>query len=80
MKAIHFALFWLREEVEDPNESGVIGRVHHELYTKLREGFHLPSKVAEDCYRNALSIYKNTRRRIRTFHLKARRITEDFSR
>jgi hypothetical protein len=28
------------------------------LYDKLRSEFKLPSKVAEDRYRNALSVYK----------------------
>jgi len=28
------------------------------LYEELREEYNLPSKVAEDCYRDALSIYK----------------------
>ena len=28
------------------------------MYEELREEYNLPSKVAEDCYRDALSIYK----------------------
>ena len=28
------------------------------MYTRLREEYNLPSKVAEDCYRDALSVYK----------------------
>jgi IS605 OrfB family transposase len=36
----------------------VLSKVHEELYTRLREEYNLPSKVAEDCYRDALSIYK----------------------
>ncbi|ACR41646.1 transposase, IS605 OrfB family [Sulfolobus islandicus M.16.4] len=58
VKAIRFTLFWLKENVKNPEEKGVLGKVHEELYTKLREEYNLPSKVAEDCYRDALSIYK----------------------
>jgi hypothetical protein len=48
----------LKENVPNPNERGVLGRVHEALYEKLKEEFNLPSKVAEDCYRDALSTYK----------------------
>jgi hypothetical protein len=48
----------LKENVPNPEEKGVLGKVHEELYTRLREDYNLPSKVAEDCYRDALSIYK----------------------
>ena len=58
VKAIRFTLFWLKENVPNPEEKGVLGKVHEELYEKLREEYNLPSKVAEDCYRDALSIYK----------------------
>jgi len=58
VKALRFALFWLKENVPNPNEKGVLGKVHEELYTRLREEYNLPSKVAEDCYRDALSVYK----------------------
>jgi len=58
VKALRFVLFWLKENVPNPNEKGVLGRVHEGLYEKLREEYNLPSKVAEDCYRDALSIYK----------------------
>ncbi|BDB98527.1 RNA-guided endonuclease TnpB family protein [Saccharolobus caldissimus] len=58
VKAIRFTLFWLKENVRNPEEEGVLGRVHEELYTRLREEYNLPSKVAEDCYRDALSVYK----------------------
>jgi len=58
VKAIRFALFWLKENVENPKEKGVLGKVHGELYTRLRGEYNLPSKVAEDCYRDALSVYK----------------------
>jgi len=58
VRAIRFTLFWLKENVENPKEKGVLGRVHGELYTRLRGEYNLPSKVAEDCYRDALSVYK----------------------
>jgi hypothetical protein len=32
-----------------------IGRVHNALYRELREWFDLPSRVAVDCYRDALA-------------------------
>jgi len=58
VKALRFTLFWLKENVPNPNEKGVLSKVHEALYTRLREEYNLPSKVAEDCYRDALSIYK----------------------
>jgi hypothetical protein len=59
VKALRFTLFWLKENVPNPNEKGVLSKVHEELYEKLREEFNLPSKVAEDCYREALSVNKS---------------------
>ena len=53
VKALRFILFWLKENVPNPNEKGVLGKIHEELYTRLREEYNLPSKVAEDCYRDA---------------------------
>ena len=44
--------------MKNPEEKGVLSKVHQELYEKLREEYNLPSKVAEDCYRDAISIYK----------------------
>jgi IS605 OrfB family transposase len=58
VKALRFTLFWLKENVLNPNEKGVISKVHEELYTRLREEYNLPSKVAQDCYREALATYK----------------------
>ncbi|BBG26213.1 hypothetical protein IC007_0718 [Sulfuracidifex tepidarius] len=58
VKAIRFSLFWLKENVRNPEEKGVLGKVHEELYEKLRKEYNLPSKVAEDCYRDALATYK----------------------
>jgi len=58
VKALRFTLFWLKENVLNPEEKGVLPKVHEALYTRLREEYNLPSKVAEDCYREALSVYK----------------------
>ncbi len=58
VKALRFTLFWLKENVKNPEEKGVLSKVHEELYTRLREEYNLPSKVAEDCYREALATYK----------------------
>jgi transposase, IS605 OrfB family, central region len=58
VKALRFVIFWLKENVPNPEEKGVISKVHEALYEKLREEYNLPSKVAEDCYRDALSVYK----------------------
>jgi len=55
VKALRFTLFWLNENVPNPNEKGVLGKTHEELYEKLREEYNLPSKVTEDCYREALA-------------------------
>jgi len=51
-------VFWLRENVPNPKEKGVLAKVHEELYGKLRNEYNLASKVAEDRYRNAL-VYKS---------------------
>jgi len=48
----------LKENVPNPEEKGVLGKIHEELYEKLREEYNLPSKVAEDYYRDALATYK----------------------
>ncbi|AEE93281.1 OrfB transposable element protein, IS605 [Acidianus hospitalis W1] len=58
VKALRFTLFWLKENVKNPEEKGVLSKVHEELYTRLREEYNLPSKVAQDCYREALATYK----------------------
>jgi IS605 OrfB family transposase len=58
VKALRFTLFWLKENVPNPNEKEVLEKIHEALYTRLREEYNLSSKVAEDCYRDALSIYK----------------------
>ncbi|BBD73608.1 hypothetical protein HS1genome_1997 [Sulfodiicoccus acidiphilus] len=56
--ATRFTLSWLKENVMNPEDGGVLGKVHEELYKRLREEFNLPSKVAEDFHRDALSVYK----------------------
>jgi len=58
VKALRFTLFWLKENVPNPNEDGVISKVHEELYTRLREEYNFPSRITIDCYRDALSVYK----------------------
>ncbi|MEJ2781203.1 RNA-guided endonuclease TnpB family protein [Stygiolobus sp. CP850M] len=58
VKALRFTLFWLKENVPNPNQKRVLGKVHEALYTRLKGEYNLPSKVAEDCYREALATYK----------------------
>ena len=58
VKALRFTLFWLKENVLNPEEKGVLSKVHEELSERLRDEYNLPSKVAEDCYRDALAAYK----------------------
>jgi putative transposase len=53
-----FRPLWSKGNVPNPNEKGVLGRVHEGLYEKLREEYNLHSEVAEDCYRDALSVHK----------------------
>jgi len=36
----------------------VFSKVHEAIYMRLREEYDLPSKVAQDCYRDALTTYK----------------------
>jgi hypothetical protein len=45
---------WLKK---NKPEEKIIKQVHDALYQQLREKFNLPSKVAQDCYRNAIAIY-----------------------
>ncbi|MUM65901.1 IS200/IS605 family element transposase accessory protein TnpB [Acidianus infernus] len=59
VKALRFTLFWMKENVKDPNEKGTLSKVHEGLYEKLKKEYNLPSKVAEDCYRDALATYKS---------------------
>jgi IS605 OrfB family transposase len=58
LEALRYVLYWLKEKRINPNKSNILSMVHKELYEELKEEFNLPSKVAQNCYRNALSIYK----------------------
>ncbi|MCY0849547.1 MAG: transposase, partial [Sulfuracidifex metallicus] len=58
VKALRFSLFWMKENLKDPNEKETLSKVREGLYRELREEYNLPSKVAEDCYRDALATYK----------------------
>ncbi len=58
VKALRFTIFWLKENVSNPNEKGVLSKVLEALYEKLREEYDLPLKIAEDCYKEALATYK----------------------
>jgi IS605 OrfB family transposase len=57
LEGIRYVLYWLKEKRINPNKRNILSIVHKELYKELKE-FNLPSKVAENCYRNAISIYK----------------------
>ena len=57
LEALRYVLYWLKEKRINPNKRNVISIVHKALYNILKS-FNLSSKIAEDCYRNALSIYK----------------------
>jgi len=41
------------------NKALSLGRAHKLLYSVLKERFNLPSKIAQDCYREALTIAKS---------------------
>jgi IS605 OrfB family transposase len=58
LEALRYVLYWLKEKRINPNKSNILSIVHKELYEELKEEFNLPSKIAQNCYRNALSIYK----------------------
>jgi putative transposase len=57
LEALRYVLYWLKEKRINPNKRNVISIVHKALYSILKS-FNLSSKIAEDCYRNAISIYK----------------------
>jgi IS605 OrfB family transposase len=57
LEALRYVIYWLKEKRINPNKNNVISIVHKELYNTLKS-YNLPSKIAQDCYRNALSIYK----------------------
>jgi hypothetical protein len=48
VKALRFTLFRLKENVPNPEEKGVLSKVHEELYIRLKGEYNLPSKVAQD--------------------------------
>ncbi|BFH73067.1 RNA-guided endonuclease TnpB family protein [Sulfurisphaera javensis] len=53
MKAKRYVLRWLYE-----NKTTSRKEVHNALYKVLREEYGLPSKLAIDCYRDAIATYK----------------------
>jgi IS605 OrfB family transposase len=57
LEALRYVLYWLKEKRINPNKNNVISIIHKALYNTLKS-YNLPSKIARDCYRNALSIYK----------------------
>jgi putative transposase len=58
LEGIRHVLYWLKEKGINPNKSSILSIVHEEFYRVLKEEFNLPSRVAQDCNRNAISIYK----------------------
>ena len=57
LEALRYVLYWLKEKRINPNKNNIISIVHKELYSILKS-YNLSSKIAQDCYRNAISIYK----------------------
>ncbi|WP_126450081.1 hypothetical protein [Sulfodiicoccus acidiphilus] len=53
VRALRFVLYWLKENVANPNEEDVLTRVHSEIYHKQKGGVRPTSKVPQDCYRDA---------------------------
>ncbi|AHC52100.1 transposase [Sulfolobus acidocaldarius SUSAZ] len=58
-KALNFVMDWLKK---NKPAKDIVKQVHHAVYRQLREKFNLPSKVAQDCYRNAVTIYNGWRK------------------
>jgi IS605 OrfB family transposase len=58
LEALRYVLYWLKEKRINPNKSNILSIVHKELYKELKIEFNLPPRVAQDCNRNAISIYK----------------------
>ncbi|WP_338603164.1 RNA-guided endonuclease TnpB family protein [Sulfolobus tengchongensis] len=54
MQAKRFVLQWLYE-----HKTTSLKEVHNALYELLREKFGLKSKLAQDCYRDAIATYKS---------------------
>jgi IS605 OrfB family transposase len=58
LEGLRYVLYWLKERKINPNKSNILSIVHEELYDELKKEFNLPPRVAQDCNRNAISIYK----------------------
>jgi IS605 OrfB family transposase len=58
LEGIRHVLYWLKEKGINPNKRNILSIVHKELYKELKKEFDLPPRVAQDCNRNAISIYK----------------------
>jgi IS605 OrfB family transposase len=58
LEGIRHVLYWLKEKGINPNKRNILSIVHKELYKELKKEFNLPPRVAQDCNRNAISIYK----------------------
>ncbi|QKR00339.1 IS200/IS605 family element transposase accessory protein TnpB [Metallosphaera tengchongensis] len=54
-RGLRFVLGWLREN----RPKKLLKETHDGTYETLRQKFNLPSKVAQDCYRDAIAIYKS---------------------
>jgi hypothetical protein len=59
LEGLRHVLYWLKERKIDPNKKNILSIVHKELYEELKKEFNLPSRFAQDCKRNAISIYKS---------------------
>jgi IS605 OrfB family transposase len=57
LEALRYVLYWLKEKRINPNKRNILSITHKALYNILKS-YNLSSKIAEDCYRNAISIYK----------------------
>ncbi|MDT7864991.1 MAG: RNA-guided endonuclease TnpB family protein [Thermoproteota archaeon] len=57
LEALRYVLYWLKEKRINPNKRNILSIIHKALYNTLKS-YNLSSKIAEDCYRNAISIYK----------------------
>jgi len=53
-EALNYAI-----EVVIENRALSLGRAHKLLYSVLKERYGLPSKVAQDCYREAIAVAKS---------------------
>jgi IS605 OrfB family transposase len=58
LEALRYVLYWLKEKRINPNKRNILSIIHKALYNTLKS-YNLSSKIAEDCYRNAISIYKS---------------------